>query len=197
MSCSLGPFQGTGYGAFQLLDTRSKLWSRGARYTVPLEPLGSASSPSLKQRLWRSTAKGGVTLWYNHGKCCSGSHGDLECSALSFIPPGNGGQAFEYHPLMIIDELCTQNALERRHERAWSGSALLGTMTEYSLERWQWTTFLEPMRMMAETEKGKSKPSTMVRATPVTLKSTWPEESVGGLVTNADRWAPSLEFLIH
>lgn len=70
-------------------------------------------------------------------------------------------------------------------------------MTEYSLERWQWTTFLEPMRMMAETEKGKSKPSTMVRATPVTLKSTWPEESVGGLVTNADRWAPSLEFLIH
>lgn len=63
--------------------------------------------------------------------------------------------------MIAIEELCTQNALERRLERTQGDSVLLGTMTGHSLERWPLTTFLEPARMMTEIVKGRSKPSTM------------------------------------
>lgn len=86
---------------------------------------------------------------------------NLTIVACQSHPTWKWGKAFECHLLIAIEELCTQNALERRLERTQGDSVLLGTMTGHSIERWPLTTFLEPTRMMTEIVKGRSKPSTV------------------------------------
>lgn len=98
--------------------------------------------------------------------------------------------AFDCHLLIAIEELCVQNALERRLERTQGDSVLLGTMTGYSLERWPLTTFLEPTRMMPEIVKGRSKPSTVCHPSDSQINMVHKNQLEGLLQTQIDGLHP-------